>query len=109
MSIAMLLDNPAGSRELYERILENINHPLPLGGTLHIAGPAPEGGWRVIEIWDSPEEARRFLTERFAPALRASGFEGPPPTPQFWPVLVHEAAQTLDEPLAGSTRDVGAR
>lgn len=93
MSIAMLLDNPAGSRELYERILENIDHDLPMGGVLHLAGPAPEGGWRVIEIWDSPEEAKRFLTERFAPALRAAGYEGAPPAPQFWPVLVHEAAR----------------
>ena len=109
MSIAMLIDNPAGSRELYERLLDSMGHDLPLGGTLHLAGPAPDGGWRVIEIWDSPEEAKRFLTERFAPALRAAGFDGPPPTPQFWPVLVHEAAQTVDESLAGSTRDAGAR
>jgi hypothetical protein len=94
MSVAMLLDNPAGSRELYEQILKEIDHDLPLGGSLHLAGPAPEGGWRVIEVWESSEEARRFLTERFAPALRAAGFEGPPPPPQFWPVLVHESALT---------------
>jgi hypothetical protein len=105
MTIAMLVDNPAGSRELYERILDNLDHDLPLGGTLHLAGPAPEGGWRVIEIWESPEEAKRFLTERFAPALRAAGFEGPPPAPQFWPVLVHEAGQSESGSAAGSAGD----
>ena len=31
MTIAMLVDNPAGSRELYERILDNLDHDLPLG------------------------------------------------------------------------------
>ena len=109
MSIAMLVDNPAGSRELYERILANIDHDLPLGGILHLAGPAPEGGWRVIEIWHSPEEAKRFLTERFAPALRAAGFQGPPPLPQFWPVLVHEATQSEQKSVASSASDGGAR
>ena len=97
MSIGMLVDNPAGSRELYERILDNLGHDVPLGGILHVAGPGPNGGWRVIEIWKSTEEAKRFLTERFAPALRAAGFEGQPPQPQFWPVLVHESAQSADE------------
>ncbi len=109
MSIAMLVDNPAGSQELYERILDNLDHDLPLGGILHLAGPSPEGGWRVIEIWESPEEAKRFLTERFAPALHAAGFEGPPPSPQFWPVLVHEAAQSEHAPVVGSTSDGGTR
>jgi hypothetical protein len=109
MSIAMLLDNPAGSQELYERILYNIDQDLPLGGILHLAGPSPEGGWRVMEIWQSPEEAKRFLTERFAPALRAAGFEGPPPPPQFWPVLVHEATQSDHRSVAGSASDGRAR
>ncbi|MGH3367377.1 MAG: hypothetical protein ACRDOY_09255 [Nocardioidaceae bacterium] len=109
MSIAMLLDNPAGSRELYERILDNLDHDLPLGGILHLAGPSPEGGWRVIEIWETPEEAKRFLTEHFAPALRAAGFEGPPPTPQLWPVVAHEAAQPERASVAGSASQRGAR
>src|SRR6187200_1758054 len=105
MSIAMLVDNPAGSQELYERILENLGSDVPLGGILHLAGPAPEGGWRVVEVWESPEEAKRFLTERFAPALRAAGFQGPPPQPQFWPVLVHEAGQSESGSAAGSAGD----
>ena len=109
MTIAMLVDNPAGSRELYERILDNLGHDLPLGGTLHVAGPAPGGGWRVIEIWESPEEAQRFLTERFAPALRAAGFDGPPPTPQFWPVLVHEAGPSESGSAARSAEDEGVQ
>ena len=49
MSVAMLVDNPAGSRELYESILDKLDHDVPLGGILHVAGPGPEGGWRVIE------------------------------------------------------------
>lgn len=101
MSIVMLIDNPFGSQELYERILDNIDQELPLGGNLHLAGPGPERGWRVIEVWDSPEEAKQFLTERFAPALRAAGAEGPPPTPQFWPVVAHETGHSTNRSTTG--------
>ncbi|HYH30705.1 MAG TPA: hypothetical protein VD903_10000 [Pseudonocardia sp.] len=40
----------------------------------------------MIEVWESEEEAKRFLQGRFAPALQAAGATGPPPRPQFWPV-----------------------
>lgn len=91
MSIAMMIDNPRGSRELYEQLLESMDADLPIGGILHLAGPGPEGGWRVIEVWDSVEAAKAFMDERFGPAIRSVGFDGPPPTPQFWDVVAHEA------------------
>jgi hypothetical protein len=86
MPVAMMIDNPAGSQEIYERLRERLGLERSAGGILHVAGPAPDGGWRVIEVWESEEEARRFLRERFAPALAAVGVSGPPPQPQFWPV-----------------------
>src|SRR5688572_9164369 len=58
----------------------------PAGGILHIAGPSPNGGWRVIEVFESEEDAGRFVKERFGPALEAVGFAGQRPQPQFWPV-----------------------
>lgn len=92
MAVAMLIDNPDGSQEFYEALRAELRVDGPLGGTAHIAGPGPNGGWRVIEIWDSTEAASQFLRERFAPALAELGFEGRPPEPQFWPV--HECLTT---------------
>ena len=87
MAIAMLVDNPAGSQELYERIRKQLGGmEAPAGGILHIAGPSPNGGWRVIEVFESEEDAGRFVKERFGPALEAVGFAGQRPQPQFWPV-----------------------
>jgi hypothetical protein len=83
MAIAMVVDNPHGSEELYERIRELIGLERPAGGTCHLAGPRPEGGWRVIEVFDSEDDARRFIRERVLPAAEAVGAE-PPPPPQFW-------------------------
>jgi hypothetical protein len=77
---------PRGSEELYEQIRAHIGLDKPAGGIFHIAGPSPNGGWRVIEVWDSEEEAHRFFQEQFIPALQALGIEGGPPPREFWPV-----------------------
>ena len=86
MAIAMMVDNPAGSQELYEKIRAHIGLDKPAGGIFHIAGPSPNGGWRVIEVWDTEEEAISFFQDRFIPALKELGVEGPPPPREFWPV-----------------------
>jgi hypothetical protein len=85
MAVAMLIDNPTGSQEIYEQLRERIGLDKPAGGIFHAAGPSPNGGWRVIEIWETEEDAKRFLAERLAPASEAVG-TAPPPPPELWPV-----------------------
>jgi hypothetical protein len=85
MAIAMMVDNPEGSQETYDRIREQLGLEKPAGGIFHLAGPSPNGAWRVIEVWESEEDARRFVTERLLPAFEAAG-DPPPPPPQLWPV-----------------------
>jgi hypothetical protein len=85
MAVAMLIDNPNGSQEIYEQLRERIGLEKPAGGIVHVAGPSPNGGWRVIEIWESEEDAKRFLVERLRPAAEAIG-AAPPPPPELWPV-----------------------
>jgi hypothetical protein len=86
MAIAMMVDNPEGTREVYERVRSLLGVESPAGGVLHIAGPSPNGGWRVIEVWDSAEDAERFFKERLLPAVEAVGAPARPPAPEFWPV-----------------------
>jgi hypothetical protein len=85
VAVAMMIDNPEGSQEIYERLRERIGLEKPAGGIFHLAGPSPNGGWRVIEIWESEEDAKRFLAERLRPAAEAAG-AAPPPPPELWPV-----------------------
>ena len=97
MSVAMLIDNPNGTRESYVALRNAMRVDGPIGGALHLAGPSPNGGWRVIEIFESVEDASSFLKDRFQPALASLGFDGPEPTPEFWPVealLTHESLNT---------------
>ena len=86
MAVAMLVDSPECSPEAYQTVRLRLGSRKPAGGIFHIAGPSPKGGWRVVEVWESEEEAHRFFHDRFVPTLRALGIEGPPPQPEFWPV-----------------------
>jgi hypothetical protein len=85
MPVAMMVDNPEGSQEAYDQVREQVGLDRPAGGVLHVAGPSPNGGWRVIEVFDSEDAAKRFVKEQLAPAFQAIG-ASPPPPPEFWPV-----------------------
>lgn len=85
MTVALMVDNPRGSQETYERVLEVAGAEVPAGGIAHIAGPSPQGGWRVIEVFETEDDAKRFMSEKVRPAFEAVGAEAPPP-PEFWRV-----------------------
>ena len=73
MAVAMMVDNPEGSQETYDRVRERLGLERPGGGILHVAGPSPNGGWRVIEVWDSEEDAKRSVANVCSPPSRPSG------------------------------------
>jgi hypothetical protein len=86
MPIAVMVDNPEGSQEIYEKVRAELGlEDKPAGGILHIAGPSPNGGWRVIEVWESEEDANRFFQERLQPAFEAVDAPGRPQR-EVWPV-----------------------
>ena len=85
MAVAMIVDNPEGSQKIYDAVREKAGLDRPAGGIFHAAGPSPNGGWRVIEVWESKEDAKRFVKERLLPAFAAVGAPLPPP-PQFSPL-----------------------
>jgi len=85
MAVAMMVDNPEGSQEIYDSVRERLGLEKPAGGIFHAAGPSPNGGWRVIEVWESEEDAKAFVTERLLPAFDAL-CAPPPPPPELWPV-----------------------
>jgi hypothetical protein len=93
MAIARMFENPDVSAEQYDAVGERLGvdaSNLPEGAILHVAGPAPTGGWRVIEVWESEEAAAKFDTEQVEPALQAAGIQRP--APQVW--AVHNLIKT---------------
>jgi hypothetical protein len=88
VAVAVMLDSPDGSEEAYKQLRRRLGSTKPAGGIFHIAGPSPNGGWRVIEVWESEEQADRFFQEQLVPALRAAGVPSPLPPRELWPVHV---------------------
>jgi hypothetical protein len=86
MAVAVVVDNPEGSQELYEKVRAQLGLEGPAGGIVHLAGPSPNGGWRVLEVWESEEDARRFREERLMPAFDAAGVPRPQSPPEFWQI-----------------------
>ena len=62
MPIALMVDNPEGSQEIYDKVRAQLGlEDKPDGGIFHAAGPGPNGGWRVVEVWESQEHLGRFF------------------------------------------------
>ena len=79
MPVVMMVDNPDGTTELYDKVRAELGQERPAGGIFHVAGPSPDGGFRVIEVWESQEHAERFMRERLRPAVEAAGAAGHSP------------------------------
>ena len=88
MAVAMMVDNPEGSQETYDRVRERLGLERPAGGIFHVAGPSPNGGWRVIEVLESEEDAKRFVANASSRPSRPSAPPAPA-APAFWPVHNH--------------------
>ena len=76
------------------RRLDTANNP-PAGGLFHTAGYDEEAGvFRIFDVWESREDAQRFIEDRLMPALRAElgdELEASAPKRQYFYEL-HDAA-----------------
>ena len=60
MAIAILSEISDLTRDAYEAVVKKVNESgSPAGALFHAGGPI-EGGYRVIEVWETPEAAEAF-------------------------------------------------
>lgn len=57
--------------ELYDRLDARVSPGgvPPEGLLFHSAGPTPEGGWRIVDLWESRATFDRFLESSVIPAM----------------------------------------
>jgi hypothetical protein len=60
-----------------------VNRSLPDGAVLHFASETSDGGWLVIEVWESEKQASAW-DAKLDPALVAAGIKRP--VPDIWQV-----------------------
>lgn len=78
MPVATVLEFPGITQEQYERVGADLEDAgAPAGILYHFCGAVP-GGWRVMDVWASPEAFDRFIDGMYLPAMRAAG--GPEPS-----------------------------
>jgi hypothetical protein len=87
MAIGLRLKFDGGTQDQYDAVHGRLgvdDNPAE-GMIFHSAGPI-EGGWGVIDFWESREHFDRFLGARLGPALEQLGdqaFQGPPDIKEF--------------------------
>lgn len=74
MAVGLRIKFDGGTQEQYEAIHShmNVDQDPPEGLILHSAGPI-DGGWGVIDFWESREAFDRFLESRLGPATQELG------------------------------------
>ena len=84
MAVAFLQELAGATQEQYDQVVETLRGQTAQGRIFHVAGPI-EGGWRIVDVWESQEAVNKFFQEQLGPALQEVGLAAATP-PQFWPV-----------------------
>ncbi|MFJ9951580.1 hypothetical protein [Kitasatospora sp. NPDC091207] len=87
MAIIATFEFPGTTRDQYEEAVDRLtggaglNAPSdwPVRGlVVHVAGPIPEGGWHVTDVWESREAFEHFAAV-LTPILQEVGIPTAPP------------------------------
>lgn len=71
MPVLMIGEVPSLTEEMYSGMIEQLEPLIKAskGFIAHSGGPNPAGGWRVVEMWETEEDARRWFEESVKPNL----------------------------------------
>jgi hypothetical protein len=86
MAVAVLMNFPGGGNDAYDRVIQKMglsDGTPPDGAHYHVAGEV-DGGYRVVDVWESAERFRQFAEEQIGPLTAEEGF--PPPEVSIWEV-----------------------
>jgi quinol monooxygenase YgiN len=84
MALAVLGEIPGLTQEQYEAVVRKVNQSgTPAGALFHAGGPI-EGGYRIIEVWETQEAADAFYNSEILKEATATLTTQPKTT--TWPV-----------------------
>lgn len=87
MAVVVIAEFPGGTQAKYDAIIQEmaLGGKMPPGGIFHVAGPM-DGGWRVVDVWESREAFEQFRAEKIEPLARKHGLASAPPQVTVFPV-----------------------
>jgi hypothetical protein len=85
MAIGIVIEILGGTKDQYDAVMRklNLNGKLAPGGLYHVAGPM-EGGWRVVDVWESEAHFQAFFQAKLGKAIAEAGV--PPFEPKVFPI-----------------------
>jgi hypothetical protein len=86
MAVGIRVKLAGVTEEQFDAVDQVIGTDPPDGLIFHASGPI-EGGWGVLDFWESREQFDRFISERVAPAMAQAGASAQPDIHEF---PVHE-------------------
>lgn len=85
MAFAMLAEIPHLTRDQYEAVVKKVNEAgTPAGALIHAGGPV-EGGYRVVEVWQTRDAADAFYTSELYQAA-TTNLTTQPKILMTWPI-----------------------
>jgi quinol monooxygenase YgiN len=73
MPIVAIMTVPGMTEDQYRTVRDVLGEALQPGNLVHVAGPT-EGGWQVVEVWESPDAMGAFFQSPAAgQAFQAAG------------------------------------
>jgi len=99
MATAVMIEFTEGmDADMYDQVNSRVNPPgnPPEGLIFHTSGPSPDGGWRIVDVWESREAFDRFFGGKVQPTIvELVGAEamqqGSPPEIKDWELHNHNA------------------
>jgi hypothetical protein len=73
---------PGITEEMAAKVDAEVGEAPVAGLIAHVAGPT-EIGWRIIDVWESEADYKRFQVERLNPALQIATRGAPAPRLPF--------------------------
>jgi hypothetical protein len=99
MSYVMVMESPNGSQSEYDEVSGKLNldspgTEWPKGFLSHFAGPTEDGGWCIVDEWETKEDFQNFFENRLKPAMGES--TGTPMHPKWFRVYKKYSGESQD-------------
>jgi hypothetical protein len=84
VAVAFIFNGVGVTQAQYEQVVHEVNPDgkVAPGVLFHVAGPVADG-WRVVEVWESPEAMEKFFQDKLGAALEKANISV---QPEIFPV-----------------------
>jgi hypothetical protein len=71
MAVLMIGEVPNLTEDVYSGMVSQLKPLMQAskGFISHAGGPSPSGGWRVVEVWETEDDGKKWFEDNVKPKL----------------------------------------